>query len=281
MVQIVRTIAELREAVAAWHRDGLRVGLVPTMGALHAGHLSLVKEALAHTDRCVMSIFVNPTQFAPQEDLDAYPRSEAEDVEAFESAGGHVVFAPAVDEMYPEGGATSINMAGPALGLEQTFRSTHFDGVALVVAKLLLAAKADCAVFGEKDYQQLQVIGQLVADLNIDTKIMPGAIVRDSEGLALSSRNAYLSPNELETARRLNKIMSSAARALGENPSDCDGILEAARKDILGSGFDNIDYLEARSHSLRPWQMGASGRLLAAVWLGRTRLIDNCEIVPS
>ena len=278
MVQVVRTIDDLREIISAWHRDGLQVGLVPTMGALHTGHLSLVKEALLHADRCVMSIFVNPTQFAPQEDFEAYPRSEEKDVAAFSAAGGHVVFAPGIEEIYPEGGATSIKMAGPALGLEQQFRPDHFDGVALVVAKLLLAAKADYAVFGEKDYQQLQVIRQLVVDLNIDTEIVPGSTVRDTEGLALSSRNSYLSPDQLETARQLNKIMSGVARALGENPGDRDRILETAKKEILRSGFNKIDYLDVRSNSLGPWLPDAGGRLLAAVWLGRTRLIDNCEI---
>ena len=278
MTEVVRTIAALRTEVALWRRSGLRVALVPTMGALHQGHLCLVKTALENADRCVMSIFVNPTQFAPNEDFASYPRREAEDVAAFASAGGHLVFAPTRDEMYQAASATQIKMSGPALGLEQAFRPTHFDGVALVVAKLLLAAQADIAVFGEKDYQQLQVIRRLVADLCIDTEIISGATARDDEGLALSSRNANLSKDELTIARQLNKVMREVVGDLEADASDHVAVLARARASLLGVGFDKLDYLEVRSPALEPWQPGTSGRLLAAVWLRNTRLIDNFEI---
>jgi len=278
MTHIVRAIADLRTQVSVWHQDGLKVALVPTMGALHAGHLSLVKHALEQADRCVLSLFVNPAQFAPQEDFDTYPRREAEDVAKFLDAGGHLVFAPSVAELYPSGHATKIAMSGPALGLEQAFRPALFDGVVLVVTKLLLAAQAEIAVFGEKDYQQLKIVERLVSDLFIPTKIVASPIVRDAEGLALSSRNAYLSAAELLIARNLNTVLTTVARKLKTIPGETHATLFAARQELSDIGFDSVDYLEPRSPDLQMWEQGGEGRLLAAVQLGSTRLIDNVEI---
>jgi pantoate--beta-alanine ligase len=276
--QIVRDIKGLRAQVSAWRAEGLRVALVPTMGALHEGHLSLVDLALQHADRCVMSIFVNPTQFAPNEDFDAYPRQEAAGVAAFEGRGGHLIFAPTPDEIYPEGFVTSIRLEGPALGLEQAFRPTHFDGVALVVAKLLLAAGADVAVFGEKDYQQLQVIRRLVMDLHIPTQIIGAPIVRDDHGLALSSRNAYLDARACEIARKLNRRLLDVVGGIADDPLAAADLMAKAQHNLCADGFDKIDYVSLKSTDLGDWQAGAAGRLLAAVWLGRTRLIDNFAV---
>lgn len=280
-MQIVRTVEALRHQVGAWRAAGQRVALVPTMGALHAGHMSLVDLALSRADKCVMSIFVNPTQFAPNEDFEAYPRREAEDVSAFEAQGGHLVFAPDPATMYPPGFATSLSVAGPALGLEEAFRPAHFDGVALVVAKLLNAAGANVAVFGEKDYQQLQVITRMVADLDISTEIVGAPIVRDEEGLALSSRNAYLTAEQVMVARHFNKRLHAAAMALARDDGHAaETIVEMARKALLDDGFDKVDYVAARAADLGPFKPGQQGRVLGAAWLGKTRLIDNIAVPP-
>lgn len=281
MSNIVRSIEALRAQVGAWRAEGLRVALVPTMGALHEGHLSLVDLALQHADRCIMSIFVNPTQFAPDEDFDAYPRQEAEDTAKFVGRGGHLVFAPDVGEIYPDGFATSVHIEGPALGLEQEFRPTHFDGMALVVAKLLLAAGADVAVFGEKDYQQLQVIRRMVTDLHIPTQIIGVPIVRDEMGLALSSRNAYLSLSELEVARKLNQRIREVVSGLEKGMNSPDELIATAKQTLSADGFDEIDYLALQAVDLGPWRPEGAGRLLGAVWLGRTRLIDNFSVPVS
>lgn len=280
-MQIVRTVEALRHQVGAWRAAGQRVALVPTMGALHAGHMSLVDLALSRADKCVMSIFVNPTQFAPNEDFEAYPRHEAEDVAAFEAQGGHLVFAPDPATMYPPGFATSLSVAGPALGLEEAFRPAHFDGVALVVAKLLNAAGANVAVFGEKDYQQLQVITRMVADLDISTEIGSAPIVRDEEGLALSSRNAYLTAEQVMVARHFNKRLHAAAMALARDDGHAaETIVEMARKALLDDGFDKVDYVAVRAADLGPFKPGQQGRVLGAAWVGQTRLIDNIAVPP-
>src|ERR1700761_4196027 len=211
---IVRTIATLRGQVAAWRAAGETVALIPTMGALHAGHLSLVALGRERADRTVASIFVNPTQFAPHEDFEAYPRDEHADAAKLAEAGCDLLFAPSVEEMYAPGFSTTITVTGVSAPMDGQARPHHFAGVATVVAKLLIQCGPDVAVFGQKDYQQLQVIRRLVADLNIPVEIIGGPTVRAESGLALSSRNAYLTPAEREVAVQLNLIMKAAIEQL-------------------------------------------------------------------
>ncbi|WP_334148761.1 pantoate--beta-alanine ligase [Hyphomicrobium sp.] len=268
-MELVRTINHLRAEVARWRTDGQRIALVPTMGALHAGHIALVGAALSAADKTVVSIFVNPTQFAPHEDLARYPRDEGGDLAKLAGAGAHLVWAPAVTEMYPEGFATRIAVEGAALPLEGTFRPHHFGGVATVVCKLILAAMPDVALFGEKDFQQLAVIRQMARDLALPVLIQGVPTVREEDGLALSSRNAYLSEDERYVAPMLFKAISEVAR--GRDPRE-------AAAALLTVGFGKVDYLEARdAETLAPYVPGSGrpGRVLAAAWLGKTRLIDN------
>ncbi|WP_421728660.1 pantoate--beta-alanine ligase [Brevundimonas sp.] len=283
---IVRSVADLRAVVRDWRRQGLSVGFVPTMGALHEGHLTLVREAGCRADRVVASVFVNPTQFAPHEDLGKYPRQEARDAELLAGAGCALLFAPTVDEMYPEASVTTISVGsatagGPAQGLEGQFRPQMFGGVALVVAKLLNQVQADVAVFGEKDYQQLMVVRRMALDLDIPTQIVGSPTERDGYGLALSSRNAYLTDAEREIARRLNGVLAEAgAAASSKRP------LPAVEKDaysaLLKAGFERVDYVAIRrADDLEPFANGivdAPARILAAAWLGKTRLIDNMAV---
>ncbi|MBZ9808181.1 MULTISPECIES: pantoate--beta-alanine ligase [unclassified Mesorhizobium] len=275
---VVDTVASLRARIRDWRRDGLRVAMVPTMGALHEGHLSLVRIALERAERCVVSIFVNPTQFAPSEDLDKYPRQLARDLDQLALAGADLAYTPGVGEMYPAGFATKISVGGPSTGLESDFRPTFFEGVATVVAKLLLQASPNVAVFGEKDYQQLCVVRQLCRDLDLPVEIIGAPTIRDAHGLAMSSRNAYLGEAELQIARRLNVILRKAAAALAAG-ADQNGATGEASRALLAAGFQKVDYVEAReSRTLAPWRRGQEGRLLAAAWLGKTRLIDNVDI---
>ncbi|WP_312599511.1 pantoate--beta-alanine ligase, partial [Brevundimonas sp.] len=242
---VVRTVADLRATVRDWKRQGLSVGMVPTMGALHEGHLTLVREAARRADRVVASNFVNPTQFAAHEDLDKYPRQQDEDARLLAGAGCHLMFAPTAAEMYPEGFATSIAMAGPALGLEGDFRPQMFGGVALVVTKLFNQVQPDVAVFGEKDYQQLMVIRRFVRDLDLPVEIIGAPTERDGWGLALSSRNAYLSEAELASARQLNGILfQAAAEAASGRP--LPGVEREAYAAILKAGFERVDYVVIR-----------------------------------
>ena len=282
---VVRTVAALREQVSAWKRQGFTIGFVPTMGALHEGHLTLVREAGRRADRVVASVFVNPTQFAAHEDLGTYPRREAQDAEMLEGAGCHLLFAPTVEEMYPKGFVTAVSVGGPSAGLETDFRPHFFGGVAVVVAKLLNQVQADIAVFGEKDYQQLMVVRRMARDLDIPTDIVGSPTERDGHGLALSSRNAYLTEAELGTARRLNGVLAEAGvQATARRP------LAAVERDahaaLLKAGFERIDYVAVRrADDLAPFRDGvvdAPARILAAAWLGRTRLIDNMAVAgPS
>lgn len=278
---VVRSIAGLRETVSGWRRQGFTVGFVPTMGALHEGHLTLVREAGRRADRVVASVFVNPTQFAAHEDLGTYPRQEAQDAVLLAGAGCHLLFAPSVEEMYPSGATTTIDVGGPSQGLEGDFRPQMFGGVALVVAKLLNQVQADVAVFGEKDWQQLMVVRRLVRDLDIPTTIVGSPTMRDGHGLALSSRNAYLSEAELEIARRLNGVLAEAGASAssGAPPETVEG---DAREALLRAGFTHVDYVAIRrADDLAAFEGGridAPGRILAAAWLGRTRLIDNMAI---
>jgi pantoate--beta-alanine ligase len=279
-VPVVHTIEALRARVAAWRANGERIGLVPTMGALHAGHLSLVEAARRGAQRVVVTVFVNPAQFGPSEDFTKYPRTLPADLEKLESAAADLCFAPAVEEMYPHGFATRVEMDGPARAdLEDRFRPTHFSGVATVVAKLLNQAGADVALFGEKDYQQLLVIRQLARDLDIATRILSAPTLRETDGLAMSSRNVYLSAAERRAAPALFLAMQEAARriAAGEAIEPC---LEIARKSVGEAGFV-IDYLEARqAETLARVARRRDGpiRLLAAARLGATRLIDNLAV---
>lgn len=274
-----RTIADLRETVSGWKRQGFTVGFVPTMGALHDGHLSLVREAKRRADKVVASVFVNPTQFAPTEDLDAYPRQEARDAELLAGAGCDLLYAPAVAEMYPGGVTTTISVGGPAEGLEGAFRPQMFGGVALVVSKLLHQVQPDLAVFGEKDWQQLMVVRRMVRDLDMPVEIVGLPTARDGHGLALSSRNAYLSEAELEIARTLNGVLAEAGiRARGGSVAEAEQWAEAALK---ASGFGSVDYVAIRRAddlSVFKTELDAPARILAAAKIGRTRLIDNMAV---
>ena len=276
---IVRMIADLRRTLDGWRAAGQTIGMVPTMGALHEGHLSLVTCARARADRVIASIFVNPTQFAPGEDFDAYPRSEARDAALLADAGCDLLFAPSVQEMYAPGFSTTVTVSDVSEPMDGQSRPSHFSGVATVVAKLLIQARPDVAVFGEKDYQQLQVIKRLALDLDLPTAIIGAPTVRAEDGLALSSRNAYLTPSEREIAAGLNAVLRNLARALAAGepvaPAEADAI-EA----LISAGFDSIDYVEARHaetlERLGPGPIGqVPARVLAAARLGKTRLIDN------
>ena len=278
-MQIVRTVAALRASLAALRADGGAVALVPTMGALHAGHLALVTEAKARAAHVVVSIFVNPTQFGPNEDFDAYPRREAADARLIEAAGVAILWAPTVDEMYAPGFATSISVSGITAGLDGAARPGHFDGVATVVAKLFAQVRPDYALFGEKDYQQLAVIRRMAADLDTGVEVIGVPTQRDDDGLALSSRNAYLSDAERVAARALPRALGEAAATIGAG-GDVAAALDIARQRLAAAGFDPVDYvafcdaatLEPMNRADRP------GRLLAAARIGRTRLIDNLEV---
>lgn len=277
---IVRTVAALREQVALWRSAGEAVGLVPTMGALHDGHLSLVSAARAR-GRVVASIFVNPKQFGPNEDLDRYPRDEAGDAQALADAGCDLLFAPPLGEVYAPGFATEVRVGGLGDVLCGAARPGHFDGVATVVAKLLNMARADAAYFGEKDWQQLAIIRRLAADLDSGTEIVGRPIVRDGDGLALSSRNAYLDADERARAVALSVALHAAARALTKG-EDLAGTLTAARAALTAAGFGAVDYLTlADPASLQTLdRFDRPARLLAAAWMGKTRLIDNVPVPP-
>ncbi len=275
---VVRTVADLRTAVARWRTAGETVGLVPTMGALHAAHMALVDRAQALCDRTIATIFVNPAQFGPDEDFAAYPRREARDIELLEAARVDLLFAPAVAEVYPDGFATSVSVAGVSEGLCGDHRPGHFDGVATVVTKLLLQSLPDVAVFGEKDYQQLQVIRRLARDLDIPVRIEPLPTVREADGLAISSRNVYLSAEERAIAPRLYAVLAETAADIagGSLPAEA----AATGLEVLhAAGFTRVEYLEARdAETLAVADTGRPLRVLAAAWLGDTRLIDNVAV---
>lgn len=274
----VRTLVELRGQVAHLRTDGARLAFVPTMGALHEGHLDLVRHAKTLADKVAVSIFVNPLQFAPTEDLDRYPRNEAGDVALLEGVGCDLVYLPTPDVLYPEGFVSRIEMNGPALGLESDFRPHFFSGVATVVAKLFNQVRPDIAVFGEKDYQQLAVIRALVRDFDMAIDIIGLPTVRETDGLALSSRNAYLSPQERTIAPKLHQALQGVRSALqaGEN---ADAAIADASAFLQGAGFGQIDYIALRdSETLSEVRPNRPRRLLAALWLGKTRLIDNIAV---
>ena len=273
----VATAAELRAALTAWQRMGARVALVPTMGALHDGHLALVREARAKADKVVVSIFVNPTQFAPHEDFARYPRALPTDRAKLETLGGtDLIYAPETGEIYPDGFATTISVKGPALGLETDFRPHFFSGVATVVAKLFLQCRPDFALFGEKDYQQLLVVKRLAKDLDLGVEIVPVPTVREKDGLALSSRNAYLSPGQRQTAATLNRVLECVAARTKAGVSIPQGEAEGAAA-LIDAGFERVDYVAVRDAStLAPLhRLEGTARVLAAARLGTVRLIDN------
>ncbi|MBO9709651.1 MAG: pantoate--beta-alanine ligase [Caulobacter sp.] len=281
-VKIVRTVAELRAQVGAWKAAGERVALIPTMGALHEGHLSLVRLGQKRARRTVASVFVNPRQFAPHEDFDAYPRGEARDAELLASVGCDLMFAPDVAEMYAPGFSTTVNLTGVSEPLEGAARPLFFGGVATVVTKLLNQAQPDLAVFGEKDYQQLQVIKRVVRDLDIPVEIVGAPTARADDGLALSSRNAYLSPEERAAAVALPDAMKAAAKAVAEG-GRVDEAEARAVAALTAAGFRQVDYVDVRDADdlsrLGPGPItGAKGRILVAAWLGKTRLIDNMAV---
>ncbi len=278
-LQIVRTLADLRRVVATWRREGATIAVVPTMGALHKGHLRLVQTALAKADRVIVTIFVNPKQFTNSADLAHYPRTDQSDSAALASAGVHMLYAPDTKQIYPDGFATAISVSGVSEGLCGASRPGHFDGVATVVTKLFLQTGADFAFFGEKDFQQLLVVKRLALDLDIPIEIISCPTVREIDGLAMSSRNSHLSPGERRLAPGLAKILSDAATSLAGG-APIDQTLEEAIEMILDSGFRRVDYLELRAEmDLKPLQkLDRPARLLAAAWLGKTRLIDNVQI---
>lgn len=281
-MQTVRTVEALRKAIAALRADGGAVALVPTMGALHPGHMALIEEARLRAPNVVASIFVNPIQFGANEDLDAYPRREAADAAMLEKAGCALLWAPDAAEMYPAGFATTVSVSGVSEGLDGAARPGHFDGVATVVSKLFAQVRPDVALFGEKDYQQLAVIRRMVVDLDMDIAIVGVPTQRDDDGLALSSRNAYLSDEERIAARVLPRALGEAAAALAKG-DPVEATLETARRRLAEAGFGPIDYVAlCDSVSLAPiGRLEGEARLLAAARLGRTRLIDNLRVVPD
>ncbi len=266
----VRTLPALKAELVALRAGGATVGFVPTMGALHDGHLALVRHAKSLCDKVVVSIFVNPLQFAPTEDLDRYPRDEVGDIARLQSVGCDLVYLPTVDVLYPKTFVSRIEMNGPALGLETNFRPQFFSGVATVVSKLFNQVRPDVAVFGEKDFQQLAVVRALVRDFDMGIDVVGMPTVREADGLALSSRNAYLTPEERAIAPKLHQALEAIR----------DGAdIEQAKTDLQGAGFGQIDYIALRDADtlgdITPETQ--SRRLLAALWLGKTRLIDNIQ----
>jgi len=270
----------LGSALAEWRRSGETIALVPTMGALHAGHLGLVAEAKARAERVVATIFVNPLQFGANEDLDSYPRQEAEDVALLEAEGCDLLWVPATAEMYPAGFATMVSVAGVSERWDGAARPGHFDGVATVVAKLFTAVRPDLAIFGEKDFQQLAVIRRMNADLGLGIEILGAATVRDGDGLALSSRNAYLSAAERRHAVALPQALEAARDAiLGGEPVAM--ALAAAEEQLVRAGFGPVDYVAlVDAATLEPVEAPQGKmRLIAAARIGKTRLIDNLRVL--
>lgn len=278
-MRTVREVKALRSLVAGWKAAGNAVGVVPTMGALHAGHLSLVHAAKAGAERVIATIFINPMQFNNPDDLARYPRTEDRDAAMLMEGGVDVLFAPPPEAVYPEGFATTVSVGGVSRELEGAFRPGHFDGVATVVTKLLLMTGADRAFFGEKDWQQLQVVRRLVRDLNIPVTITGCPTLREADGLAMSSRNVRLSPGARAAAPALHREMVQAAAALRAGAA-ADTALAAAKAAILAAGFETVEYLTLRDGStLAPVDRPSDGaRLLAAAVLGGVRLIDNIAV---
>lgn len=278
-MDIVRTVAEMRSHVSMWRREGLNVALVPTMGSLHAGHLSLMKVGKERSDRVIATIFVNPLQFAPNEDFETYPRREDSDIQKLVEEDIDLLFAPDVNEMYRPDATTTINVGGLTDCLCALSRPGFFDGVATVVTKLLLQALPDIAIFGEKDYQQLLVIKRLATDLDIPVEIIGAPTIREEDGLALSSRNVYLDTKSRSIAPSMYNILNQYASDIS-NGNDIKKSLQLAKQNMQKSGFEKIEYLDLRSsQTLQACNdIKKPSRLFAAAWLGSTRLIDNLAI---
>jgi pantoate--beta-alanine ligase len=275
-VQTIRALGELREAIAAW--DGARVALVPTMGALHAGHMALVEAARRPGTKVVASIFVNPRQFGAGEDLSRYPRKEMADLRMLNEAGCDLVWLPGADDMYPAGFATNVSVSGVSAGFDGAARPGHFDGVATVVAKLLNQVRPHAAYFGEKDYQQLAVVRRMAADLDLGVEIVGVPTQREDDGLALSSRNVYLDDDERARAVALPRALGIAARAIARG-GDVGGALDDARTTLIAAGFavDYVALADAETLDADP-APDRPRRLLAAARMGQTRLIDNIAV---
>ena len=279
-MDIARTIADLRWHTALWRKSEEPIGLVPTMGALHEGHMALVRAARNECRRVVVSIFVNPKQFAPIEDFGSYPRREATDLDMLRSAGVDLAFIPAATEIYPPDFATTVQVTGLTEGLCGAHRSGHFDGVATVVTKLLIQSLPEAAYFGEKDYQQLIMVRRLVRDLDIPVRIAGVSTVREPDGLALSSRNVYLSPEERRIAPALSSVLQDVAATLERDPAAVASEIRRGIAQLEKAGFA-VEYLEIRdAETLEPvtTAVTAPSRVLAAARLGRTRLIDNTPV---
>lgn len=282
-METISTVAGLRACVRKWKQAGERVGVVPTMGALHEGHLSLVHAARGQADRVIATVFVNPIQFDNAADLETYPRTLEADARLLENAGVDVLYAPTVSQMYPPGFATRISVSGVSEGLCGGTRAGHFDGVATVVCKLLMQTLADCAFFGEKDFQQVQVVRRMVTDLDLPVEIVACPTQREADGLALSSRNRRLPPRQRQIAAALPRIMRACAADIAVG-ADVSAALAQAASQLADAGFDPVEYVELRSElDLQPLAAvteGTPARLLAAAWLGDVRLIDGMA-VPS
>lgn len=278
-MQIIREVPQLPAALIALRAGGKSLALVPTMGALHAGHMALIHEAKRRANRVAATVFVNPLQFGANEDLDRYPRQEEQDAAMLEEAGCDLLWLPQPDEMYPAGFATNVSVKGVSDLWEGEARPGHFDGVATVVAKLLCAVRPDIALFGEKDFQQLAVIRRMTQDLQLGVEILGAPTVRDDDGLALSSRNAYLSPEEREKALALPWALNSAAKRISEG-EDVGAVLQEAQGELRAAGFSRIDYFAlVNALTLEPLdRAGGPMRLIAAATIGRTRLIDNIAV---
>ena len=283
--EIARTVAALRTHVAAWREAGESVAVVPTMGALHAGHLALVEAAMRDCDRTIVTIFVNPTQFGENEDLDAYPRSETEDLAKLAELGADLAFIPATSEMYPHGFSTQVAVSELTEGLCGHGRPAHFSGVATVVSKLFIQAQADRAYFGEKDYQQCLVVRRMARDLDIPTEVVAVPTVREADGLALSSRNAYLDAAQRAAAPALHRVLTEVAKRVAGGAAVAE-VVDWGRAELEAAGFDKVDYLDVCDgltlESLATVGVAAAtgrpARAFAAAYLGATRLIDNVEV---
>jgi len=277
---VVRTVADLRRAVGEFRSAGRTIGMIPTMGALHQGHTSLVQGALDRGDVPVASIFVNPSQFGPNEDFAAYPRDEAGDFAKLGAAGCCIAYVPSTEEMYPGPQLTTVTVAKLTDGLCGPFRPGHFQGVATVVCKLLMMAMPDRAYFGEKDYQQLQVLKRMARDLAMPVEIVGMPTIRESDGLALSSRNRYLSPGERKTAAAIHRELTALAGKVGDGRLSCSKAAADAVQALLAAGFDKVEYLDVvDAESLAPIEhVAGPARIVVAARLGRTRLIDNVAV---
>ena len=281
-MKLLDSIADIRSYVAGLRKTGKKIAFVPTMGALHEGHLSLVKKAQSKADHIIASIFVNPKQFDEGEDYDRYPNRMQSDKEKLTALGADALYLPSAKEIYPKPFLTELHVRQVTEGLCSNTRPHFFNGVAIVVTKLLMQVLPDIAVFGEKDYQQLLMVKQLVQDLNIPTEIISGEIIREADGLAMSSRNAYLSPEERAIAPHLFRIMNQTKQQLQNGQADVASAVQQAQAELLQAGFQSVDYYEVRNgvtlEPIQSYQKGKSARLIAAVCLESCRLIDNISL---